>query len=370
MPDEAPVTQTREPFMGASVAPALAPRGPSGTTGIIDREHTERIDLCQPDGTLDPDAIGWSRRPLHVANLSGPRLRHKLWEYFCVTTETHVLSMTFADLGYLGLVECSFLDVANQDLRTHVVPVPFAAGFRQPDTVGGGDIHFRGAGLRLAMREVPGGTHLSASSTLPFGRGFEADVLLSMPEGHETLSVVVPWSARRFQLTCKQQCRPAEGSVRAGGRSYEFSAANRAFGCLDFGRGYWPYATRWNWGSASGHVGDRVLGLNLGGQWTDGTGTTENAVVVDGRLHRVTEPVTFLYDRTDWKRPWHVRSPGGSVNLRFEPVFERSAAVSLGLLSTEVHQCFGYYDGTVEAHGERHRIDRLFGWAEEHRARW
>jgi len=29
------------------------------------------VELCLPDGRLNPAAIGWTRRPLHTANLRG-----------------------------------------------------------------------------------------------------------------------------------------------------------------------------------------------------------------------------------------------------------------------------------------------------------
>ena len=34
-------------------------------------EITEPVDLCLPDGRLNPAAVGWTRRPLHRANLRG-----------------------------------------------------------------------------------------------------------------------------------------------------------------------------------------------------------------------------------------------------------------------------------------------------------
>lgn len=52
----------------------------------------------------------------------------------------------------------------------------------------------------------------------------------------------------------------------------------QSFACLDFGWGIWPRHCRWHWGSASGRQQGRAIGLNLGGQWTDGTGSTENGV--------------------------------------------------------------------------------------------
>ncbi|MEV5398578.1 hypothetical protein AB0N26_20700 [Streptomyces cellulosae] len=39
-----------------------------------EREITSPVDLCLPDGRLNPAAVGWTRRPLHRANLRG-RLR-------------------------------------------------------------------------------------------------------------------------------------------------------------------------------------------------------------------------------------------------------------------------------------------------------
>lgn len=34
-------------------------------------ELTEPLDLCLPDGALDPRAVGFTRRPLHRPNLRG-----------------------------------------------------------------------------------------------------------------------------------------------------------------------------------------------------------------------------------------------------------------------------------------------------------
>ena len=73
-----------------------------------EREITEAVDLCGPDGRLNPAAIGWSRRPLHRANLLG-RGRTKRWEYWCVTAPTHVLGVTVSDLDYAALHAVWFL---------------------------------------------------------------------------------------------------------------------------------------------------------------------------------------------------------------------------------------------------------------------
>lgn len=47
-----------------------------------ERELTEPVDLAAADGrSLNPAARGWSRRPLHRANLRGGWGRTKRWDY-------------------------------------------------------------------------------------------------------------------------------------------------------------------------------------------------------------------------------------------------------------------------------------------------
>ena len=57
----------------------------------------EWVDLCTREGTLDPRARGWSRAPRVRANLGGPFLRQKRWDYWCVASDTCVLAITVAD---------------------------------------------------------------------------------------------------------------------------------------------------------------------------------------------------------------------------------------------------------------------------------
>ena len=49
----------------------------------MEREITSPVDLCLPDGTLNREAVGWTRHPLHRTNLRGWG-RSKRWEYWCV----------------------------------------------------------------------------------------------------------------------------------------------------------------------------------------------------------------------------------------------------------------------------------------------
>lgn len=325
------------------------------------------VDLCLADGRLNPAARGWSRHPLHRCNLRGPWGRTKRWDYWCVTTETHLLALTYANLDYLGLASAMFVDLESGEVVERGTGLPLAFGFREPEEVGGAAIEVDRFGLQVAFRPRQGGTELEVA-----GRGIRGSIFVEQPPGHETLNVVIPWSDEQFQFTSKQNTLPARGEVTVGGRRYLFGPENQAFACLDFGRGIWPHRTHWNWASASGYVGERLVGLQLGGKWTDGTGMTENAICVDGRLETIAEPLSFEYDTRDYRQPWRITSRDRRrVDLLFEPCFEKRLRVELGLAGAEAHICFGHFAGTLglDELGEL-RIARLFGWAEEFRGRW
>ncbi len=281
-----------------------------------------------------------------------------------MTSEQCALSITYADLDYLGLATVAVFDFASGKSWERGAIRPLARGFSQPDQVGAASLRFEGWGLSIAIDEQPERTRLRAR----FGP-VDADVRVRRPPGHETLNVVIPFSERRFQFTSKQNTLPAEGEVRVRDRRYSFSRDNQSFGCLDYGRGLWPYRTTWNWASASGVQAGRTIGLQLGGRWTDGTGMTENALCIDGRLHKIGEDLRITYDRNDFKQPWRIE--GERVRLGFEPFLEKKLRVPLWVVGAELHLCFGRFSGTVVGDdGEEVPVRKLLGWAEEFRGRW
>ncbi|MCC6602196.1 MAG: DUF2804 domain-containing protein [Anaerolineae bacterium] len=335
----------------------------------IENELTSPIDLCLPNGRLNPTAVGWSRHPLHRCNLNGRWPRKKRWNYWAMTTENHLFSATISHLDYAGLVFVYFADFATGQFSEVTRLLPLGQGC-QLDNVVAADASYTGRGLQVAMRQTKGGVNLTVEVADFEGRPLTAQFTITTPPEHETLNVVVPWNARTFQFTSKQNCLPSEGIVTIGDQRTVFSGT-QSFACLDFGRGIWPRHCRWNWGSASGRQNGRLLGLNLGGQWTDNTGSTENGVCLDGRLHKVSTELTWQYDKQNFMRPWRITEPNGQLDLTFTPFLERVATSNVWLVNSEVHQLFGRYSGHfTTTEGEDVPVLDLVGWAEDHVALW
>lgn len=332
-------------------------------------ELTTPVDLCLPSGRINPAAIGWSRQPLHRCNLHGRFPRKKRWNYWAITTETHLFSVTITNLDYAGLVFVYFADFAARQITEVTKIIPLGRGCHLPEQVAA-DVRYTSPGMQAAMEQTASGVALSVQVADFEGRPLTAQFAITIPPQHESLNVVVPWDARTFQFTSKQNTLPAEGVVTIGSEETRF-AGPQSFACLDFGRGIWPRDCRWNWGSASGRQNGRTIGLNLGGQWTDGTGSTENGVCVNGRLSKISETLTWQYDRADFMHPWHIVGAASGLDLTFTPFMERVAASDLWLIRSEVYQMFGHYDGRVTTiDGETIPIHNLVGWAEDHIARW
>ena len=337
-----------------------------------ENELTAPVDECLPNGRLNPAARGWSRHPMLRGNVRGPWGRVKRWEYWCVTGADRAVAITYADVDYLGLAALWCCDLRTGAEVERTVIVPGGRGMHLGERVDQGTYRLTRQGLTIEIDEQSDRTVLRGGFTDRHRGVVDVELEVARPACHETMNVLIPWSEKRFQFTSKQNSRPAVGTARVGHETWEFGPDQDAYGTLDHGRGIWPYRTRWNWGSASGTVEGRRVGVQLGGRWTAGTGFTENALCVDGRVSKVGEELEWRYDWDQPLRPWRVRAAESlAIELTLHPFHDRHRATRALVLSTEVHQVFGHWEGTIRTDdGEELALDGLAGWAEESRSRW
>lgn len=342
-------------------------------------EITEPVDLCLPDGIhLNPVASGWSRTPLHTANLRGKRLRTKKWDYWAVLADDLLLSVTYANVGYLGMADVWWCEPPTGRTGGRADNRPGARGLALPDRPGTEPLRARARKGSVDLVDDEDGTTITASWTED-GEPASLVLRVDLPAGHESLNVVIPWDDTTFQYTSKHQARPARGTLTVGAEIRRFGVpAGReaddgaAWGVLDVGRGRWPYRTRWNWGGGAGIADEgTTVGLQFGGRWTEGTGATENGVLLDGRLHKIGAELVWEYDWEEPMRPWRVRHPDGSLDVTLEPTYDRHSKTDAVVLATEVHQVFGRWSGHVTGDdGRRYDLDAIHGFAEESVSRW
>ncbi len=334
--------------------------------------------LLNPDGRLAQ--IGWSRQPLLDCNLEAAhfyavrslqRLRIKRWDYYAVFTPTGFFSATIADLGYAGNIFVYMMDFKTKELHEEGLVIPFGKGIQLPRNSTEGSCHFKNEKVSLDFQV--GETCRNVSVDWPgfhAGRGIRAEITLNCPPGYESMAIVIPIGMNRFYYNRKINCLPAGGTLRYG-EMIETLNPSTCTGSLDWGRGVWEYQSYWNWASTSGFLPDgRTIGLNLGCGFGDLSKAGENALILGNRIHKL-EQVKFDYKPGDYMKPWKFSDPEGRIDLVFTPFKERIATTKLGIIDSEVHQMFGWYNGKAVADtGEELWIKDLIGFAEEHHARW
>jgi hypothetical protein len=329
------------------------------------------VNLSLADGRFNPDSRGWSRHPIQVSNLGKHHWpRKKRWNYWCVVTPDFLFSVTLSNIDYMGLAFAYFLDFKTLEFIEQTVMSPFGKGCNLPDTVAG-QISFDHPEMQLYFDDRGDHVDLRIHSPNFKGRDLNARLHLERPNGLESLNVVIPWSETRYHFTSKQNCLPTSGELKLGDRTLTFNPQTD-FGCLDLGRGIWKYRSYWNWSSFSTQVGGVSLGVNLGAGWTEAGGVTENSLLINGRVEKLSEDVHFDYDPQHFMMPWRLKTTfSDQVDLTFTPFYERVAKTDLVVLRSEAHQMIGKFSGTVRSvDGRSFAITDVVGWAEEHNARW
>ena len=203
---------------------------------MTEREITRSVSLCMPNGDLNPDAVGWSRTPLHDTSGIGrgihDRGRNKRWEYWAVVSPTHIISITVSSLDYAAVH-----GFWVRDRRTGVtidrgaIGGPWTATL--PPSLGESTARAKTRGLNIEIAQGPDATMITAKAP-----GLSVQVRAEQESGHESMAVVVPWTKRRFQYTVKDVVRPATGRVEIDGVVTELE---NAWAVLDHGRGRWRH---------------------------------------------------------------------------------------------------------------------------------
>lgn len=340
----------------------------------MQREITTPGPLLDARGRLRQP--GWARQPLLDANLEvlpswRTTLRLKRWDYYGIWTPDLYVSATVSHVGYVGLVFCYVIDLKSGQQVDHTITRPLGMGVTLPRNSDAGDIHYVGSGITVRFALTGGVRRIHVDdSSFDAGRGLHIDAALACPPAHESVVMCTPMQGGCFFYNRKINCMPATGTIRWGDRTVPLSATD-ALGQLDWGRGVWPYWTNWIWASANGFLPDgRTIGLNFGNGFGDLFHATENALIVNGRVHKL-GALRIDLDSRDYHRPWRFTDDEGLAELTLTPTIERLSKANVGLLRTEVHQMFGHYNGRVVTDdGEIITVRDLPGFAEQHHARW
>lgn len=323
----------------------------------MEHEVTSNQKLLNKHGQIEEP--GWARSEVwkyNRENISAPWFRVKEWDYYLFTTDKIALAFTISDLGYIGMLSASFIDLEKGTEHTESELEFFPRGKKyglgiSPDSP---KAYCKTKRLKMSFGRRDSLRAISVDFKdfdKESGKDLKAELLIKEPD-MESVYIATPWKDNKsaFYYNCKRNCLEAFGTVTYGNETYKISPGT-CFGCLDWGRGVWTYDNTWYWGTGSGKVDGELVGLNLGYGFSDRSSASENGLYYKGRIHKLRD-VEFLINTNEdgslaYTKAWKVVSKDGRINCSFTPILDRAACIDLKVVISDQHQVFGHLNGYV-----------------------
>lgn len=322
--------------------------------------------LCTSQGLLNPQAIGWSPRPLTDCTIPGHFGRRKRWNHWCITTPQWILSLTHADLDYLGYGAAYFLDLQSGQAIAYNQVRLFGMGCDLPDQPQQSH-EFNHPRLHLRVAEHTGRTRITVSAPDIGGQALHVALDIQRPAHLDSVNLVAPLGPRSFHATCRQLGLPCSGSVQVGQQHYS-CVSGQSFASLDFGRGVWPLNSHWTRAAFAAPGG---IAGNFGAGWTDHSGLSENTLWFGGELQHLNAPISISQTTHKPLASWQLQGQDDSVALTFSPCQRHQSHRRFGPFYADTQQWFGHFDGVLRGpQGERVPVNGALGWLGATHARW
>lgn len=347
-------------------------------------KHLRKQIILNPGNLLNAEGqlseSGYATRLVRKYNrdaIKASKLKIKEWDYYLIYNDDFGIALTIADNAYMGLISASFFDFKALTQRTVSPMILMPLGkMKMPASSESGDIHFINSKVEIECFHEENGRRLTLNMpNFENGLPLIADILLKN-EPEDSMVIATPFkdTPKSFYYNQKIIGMRAEGVLIHQGEQILLSA-DRTFGLLDWGRGVWTYDNTWYWSAGQGLIDGHTFGFNLGYGFGDTQDATENMIFWDGIAHKL-EEVTFKIPQNadgsdNYMAPWLFTSSDQRFEALFTPALDRAAYTSLGILFSDQHQVFGYFDGyAVLDDDTKITMKHFLGFAEKVRNKW
>jgi len=305
------------------------------------------------------------------------KLRIKEWDYYLIYNDKYGIALTLDDNSYMGLNSISFIDFEN---KTEITKSPMRfmpkGKTNMPSSSKIGDVVYKSKTNSFEFYNDGKTRHLKASiDNFQGKKGIHIDFTLTH-EPEDSMVIMTPFKEKKTAFYYNQKIvgMRAKGTVIFGTTYITFDDTNtRAI--LDWGRGVWTYKNTWYWGAACGVQDGREIGFNIGYGFGDTSAASENMIFVDGKAHKL-EDVTFNIPKDKngrelYLEPWTFTSSDKRFEMNFTPLLDRHSNANVLVISSNQHQVFGYFSGTlVLDDGTKIELKNFLGFAEKVMNKW
>jgi hypothetical protein len=282
------------------------------------------------------------------------RWRLKEWQAIQIASPALFANVALFDAKLMQLRQVKIFDRASGEKIVHEKKLRPGA-FRLADQI----VESRNAHAGLAFDNRVGEGRIEVAIDVGDVRGH---LVVHTARGASQV-VSLPFDDRRGMYSHKGMF-PVEGSISAGGKTYEL---RDALALLDDHKGYYPYVMKWDWVTSAAVVGGRAMGFNLTrNQCRDPERYHENCAWIGDRRGAL-PAVTFTREdpRTKDER-WLVRDAQGRVDLVFTPTVPGDVRVQAIVVESRYRGPFGTCVGRLAPEGlPAIEVDGWLGMGEE-----
>ncbi len=298
--------------------------------------------------------------------------RLKEWQHFAVINSEVFLGFMVLNTHYLSSSFCYCVDRKTGEFFEHHVEVPGPAAKLSGELWNSASSFVKSDYEIRVINRLDEGFHRAHIDI----RGNDKPGVGAMIEMIEDLNAlqplitVLPIAPNRPLYTHKCAC-PVRGTISIGDRRIDLDEKEDIV-IIDVQKTFYPYNTFWRWATCAGYSGKKgLIALNLVKNFiVDDERWNENVLWVGGKMSPLSA-VRFEYDEDNVLKPWRVKTTDGRCDLTFTPQGERSGKVNYGVIKSDFHQPYGFFNGTaVDADGKKHKIKDFFGVCEHHLARF
>ena len=315
-----------------------------------------QTEITAPVPALDefgrPQNFGWARSSCFVYDPSlilSPRRSIGESDRYVLFSPTFLVVFEITDDGYLGYLNVSVVSLKDRKRSTQTYVTPFPLGsFDLPGNSDTDSIRFKQRKNLLNFIVMDGGIRIIKADIPRFGRrrSLRGEVVLTPPQGAESLVTHMPWRGRVNAFCCSRRSPwfSVEGVIQYGTTELIFTRGN-GWGIFDWNRGVRPRTDLRFWAAGCGQSGDRQVGFSVGYNSADSSQGTENAFFLDGRIHKL-DQVTF-HIPSERLVPWRFTSNDNRLEMIFSPHQERDGNHQMFFYSRRRRQLFGSFSGRV-----------------------
>lgn len=312
---------------------------------------------------LDYDFRSSMDRKLSVLH---KRLKFNQFQFIGLTNDTFIAGLAIVDLKIASHAFLYLFHLDTHTLEEFSFTQPFSRNTRIETQPNNGESYFHHGNNHLTIKatSLPGIRRVQAS----LGKDIEIDATIDEATAYKPLAICTRAGYQGWVFTQKNAALVCNGHIQWRGQSYDL-AALKTLGAVDWTAGYMRRETFWNWGNLSCLLPDgRRFGMNISAGVNE-TGFTENAIWIDGQMFKI-DMVDFKFDRYHPSHAWAMTSNDGIIRLHFDPKGKRQEKRNLIIAASNFTQYFGQYHGEIQLPNEAIHLNGVWGFTEDHYAKW